>query len=170
MAGNEVKRLFRTLIEQYQRDTIGRQYQHWLDLPANDDFAALRTIFLEGACFDFAAALSELTNWPVYEIQWGTPMQDDPTELDCSDYNIHRVVQHPDGRYLDASGWTDMRGVLSRVGRLGAAYQWMGEADPNTGPFDVDFELVKETVIRLLPNDIDLCQVKKPASGVSLGM
>lgn len=50
--------VFRRVIDQYRQDVIGRQL--WPDLAEQDESAALRTIFLEGACFDFAAALSEL--------------------------------------------------------------------------------------------------------------
>lgn len=154
MAEQGDRALLRQLAEQYQQDAIGSQYQTWRDLDLSDSYRALQQIFLYGACFDFAAALHELTGWPVHEIQWGTPAPDDPSELDCTDYNIHRVVGHPSGRYLDASGWTDRQQVLVNAGRADAGFQWMGEADPDTGPFDVDFELVKKAVVAFLPAEV----------------
>jgi len=149
--------VFRRVIDQYRQDVIGRQL--WPDLAEQDESAALRTIFLEGACFDFAAALSEMTDWPVFEIQWGTARTDDPTECEDSGYGIHRVVQHPSGRYLDASGWTDMQSVLVRVNGLDATYLWMGDVDPDGGTFDVDFELVRQAVILLLSQSSGLSKV-----------
>lgn len=99
-----------------------------------------------------------MTDWPIYEIQWGTALPGDPQECDISgsDYGFHRVVQHPSGRYLDASGWTDMQGVLARVNRTEATYQWMGEVDGDCGTFDVDFELVRQAVFALLPKKVSL--------------
>lgn len=160
--------MHRSLIEQYLSDEIGRQF--WPKLATKDEYAALQTIFLEGDCFDFATALSDLTGWPVYEIQWGTAMPNDPAECDMEDCGIHRVVLHPSGRYLDASGWTSMQEVLVRVKRPDASYQWTGEVDADCGMFAVDYELVKRAVLAFLPSDVGaaVASAEKPLLGASL--
>lgn len=163
----------RKLIDQYLNDVIGRQI--WADLAINDEYVALQIIFLEGACFDFSSAVNELTGWPVHEIQWGTSAPCDSDECVADDYGIHRVVQHPSGRYLDASGWTGMQDVLARMKRQDATYQWMGGVDADGGIYDVDFELVKQAVIGLLQQtvgiEITLAEnVISPQSGLSSGM
>lgn len=162
---------FRPLIDQYLRDPVAKE--HWLALDVMDDVNTIRTIFLEGACFDFANALAGVTGWPVYEIQWGAAMPDDPDECDTrpgSDWGVHRVVRHPSGRYLDASGWTDLQATLARIGCLDATYQWMGAVDADGGVYDVDFDLVEKAVIALLPEDACLSTTKKPKSSASFGM
>lgn len=149
--------MLQALLNQYLNDAIGQK--HWAKLQVSDERAALRHIFLHGACFDFAWALSEQTGWPVYEVMWGTALVDDPDECDIGspDYGVHRIVQHPSGRYLDASGWTDMQSVLTRFDALNLTYQWMGEVDAEgCSTFDVDPELVLHAVRALLPDDIHL--------------
>lgn len=161
---------FSALVNQYLSDPLAKD--HWLELDKADEVTVIRTIFVEGACFDFANALSGMTGWPVYEIQWGAAMPDDPDECDTrpgSDWGVHRVVLHPSGRYLDAFGWTDMQATLARVGCLDATYQWEGEVDADGGVYDVDFELVEKAVIALLPDDAGLSKVKKSIEGAFLG-
>jgi hypothetical protein len=53
-------------------------------------------------CDDFAAVLSLITGWPVvcFESRTKGP--------------VHRAVQAPDGRYLDAMGWSDIETLRVR--------------------------------------------------------
>ena len=53
----------------------------------------VRHRYLFGDCPEFAAVAHFVTGWPVKEF------------LSDGEHSVHYVVQAPDGRYLDASGW-----------------------------------------------------------------
>lgn len=150
---SRLQALYGKLIALYMNHPMKCEFWQKIDLANQRE--ALMTIYTYGACFEFARALSDLTHWPVYDIEWGNILQDGSGECNYDDtYGVHRVVKHPSGRYLDASGWTDLQNVLARFGAEHLPYHWMGETDPDGGVFeDIDSELVKQSVLTLLPED-----------------
>lgn len=151
MSDSETETLCRATINQYLKDPLCKRL--WPNLDINsicDADSAMRYIFMHGACVDFANAISDSTGWPIYEIQWGDSMIDDPN--DCQNLKgVHRVIRHPSGRYFDASGWTDMETVLGTFNAKGYSYKWMDEVDHGADIFNVDYALIKSVVIYLMP-------------------
>jgi hypothetical protein len=62
----------------------------------------IRHAFLRGECDYFAVALHRMTGWPIRGV-----FSNDIGPL-------HRVVEAPDGRLLDASGWTSLEALRKR--------------------------------------------------------
>jgi hypothetical protein len=81
------------------------------DDPSIDPEDALGVIdaaFLTSDCDDFAWVLSKITGWPARTLIWNMG--------DCLTGH-HSVVEAPDGRLLDVSGWTDKASIAARVGK-----------------------------------------------------
>lgn len=115
--------------------------ERWAPRAGETQYEVLERIFVYGACFDFSAVLSHITDWPVHEIHWGA----DEDNVN----NIHRVVLHPSGRFIDASGWTSLEEVLSRFEVTPDMYLWHGEVDPE-GFLEPDANLLYPAVADLL--------------------
>jgi hypothetical protein len=64
-------------------------------LESVSDLMKVRYMYLAGDCDAFAVALHRVTGWPIRRVS---------SEEHGS---MHRVVQAPDGRLLDAAGWID---------------------------------------------------------------
>ncbi len=60
--------------------------------------------YVSGECHAFAAALHRMTGWPVLDV------------VSPALGRFHRVARAPDGRLLDAKGWTDAAGLRRRYG------------------------------------------------------
>jgi hypothetical protein len=143
--------LYKATINQYINDEDGKKCFSDLDFKCSDDIVSvMRFIFTNGACIDFANAITDLTDWAIYEILWGDAFLDDPKELDVLK-GIHRVIRHPNGRYFDASGWTDMESALKAFGAQDSSYKCMCEVDYGCTVFEVDYELIKKAAISLVP-------------------
>ena len=69
-----------------------------------DPADVVRRYYLHGECGMFAYALSLLTGWSVVNV----------TSPDAGP--LHSCVVAPDGRYLDASGWTTIMKIKKRYG------------------------------------------------------
>nr|WP_250807626.1 hypothetical protein [Neorhizobium tomejilense] len=81
------------------------------DDPSIDPGDALGVIdaaFLTSDCDDLAWVLSKITGWPGRTIIWNMG--------DCLTGH-HSVVEAPDGRFLDVSGWTDRASIAVRAGK-----------------------------------------------------
>ena len=144
--------LYKATISQYSNDAMGKQMWPNLDIKSADTASVMRSIFMHGACIDFANAISDLTNWPIYEIQWGDSFLDGHDDCELLK-GIHRVIQHPSGRYFDVTGWTDMETVLKTFNAHDLSYKWMGEVDYGARVFNVDYELIKKSALSLVPED-----------------
>lgn len=170
MSDSSTETLYRDLIHLYLNDEVGKQM--WLDSDMAsicDVDSKMMHIFMHGACVDFANALSVLTGWPIYEIQWGDAISNDPD--DCEELKgIHRVIQHPSGHYFDASGWTSLEDVLEIFDARELSYIWMGEVDYGAEVFNVDPELIKRAAISLMPEDCLLATENHCKSTSSMGM
>lgn len=62
----------------------------------------VRHFYVSGECHVFAEALHLITGWPVFNVS--APEHG----------HFHRLVRSPDGRLLDAAGWTDESGLRRR--------------------------------------------------------
>lgn len=170
MSNSIAEMLYKTLICQYLNDGLGKQMWTDIDLESICNFESeMKNIFMHGACVDFANGVSILTDWPIFEIQWGDVDPQDPD--DCEELKgIHRVIQHPSGHFFDASGWTDLDNVLGVFNAHGSSYVWMGEVDYGAEVFNVDIELVKEAVKYLVPENCILTPEIHCNSTSSMGM
>jgi hypothetical protein len=74
----------------------------------DDHMAVIDASFLSSDCDDFAWVLSKITGWPARTAIWNMGM--------CQSGH-HSVVEAPDGRLLDVTGWTDMAAIAKRVGK-----------------------------------------------------
>ncbi|MBY3433465.1 hypothetical protein HFN89_04825 [Rhizobium laguerreae] len=73
-----------------------------------DHLAVIDAAFLSSDCDDFAWVLSKITGWPARTALWNIgPCQS----------GHHSVVEAPDGRLLDVTGWTDKSAIAKRAGR-----------------------------------------------------
>jgi hypothetical protein len=62
--------------------------------------------WLHGECYAFAEALTKLTGWkPVLVFGFVDPTEDEGPFCE----EVHGVVRHPDGFYVDASGKVDKK-------------------------------------------------------------
>lgn len=73
-------------------------------LPEATDEEVLRHFFCHSDCDDFAIALHRLTGFALVALS------------DKEKGFLHRLVIAPDGRLLDAAGWTDLAGLAKRYG------------------------------------------------------
>jgi hypothetical protein len=69
--------------------------------------AVIDAAFLSSDCDDFAWVLSKITGWPARTLLW---------DLGNGVTGHHAVVEAPDGRYLDVTGWTDCAASAARSG------------------------------------------------------
>jgi len=76
-------------------------------IDADDPVAVIDAAFLSSDCDDFAWVLSRITGWPAVTLMWNMGM--------CVTGH-HSLVEAPDGRLLDVSGWTDRAAVAARAG------------------------------------------------------
>ncbi|MCZ7861243.1 hypothetical protein O9X98_07455 [Agrobacterium salinitolerans] len=74
----------------------------------DDHLGVLDAAFLTSDCDDLAWVLSKITGWPARTLIWN---------LGSCVTGHHSVVEAPDGRYLDVSGWTDRAAVAARAGK-----------------------------------------------------
>ncbi|MCV9965034.1 hypothetical protein OIU34_24360 [Pararhizobium sp. BT-229] len=74
----------------------------------DDALGVIDAAFLTSDCDDFAWVLARITGWPARTLIWNMG--------DCLTGH-HSVVEAPDGRYLDVSGWTDRVAVAARAGK-----------------------------------------------------
>lgn len=74
----------------------------------DDHLGVIDAAFLSSDCDDFAWVLSKITGWPGRTLIWN---------LGSCVTGHHSVVEAPDGRYLDVSGWTDRAAVAERIGK-----------------------------------------------------
>ncbi|MCS4089463.1 hypothetical protein [Rhizobium sp. BK176] len=73
-----------------------------------DHMAVIDAAFLSSDCDDFAWVLSKITGWTAKTAIWNMGM--------CQSGH-HSVVEAPDGRLLDVTGWTDLASIARRVGK-----------------------------------------------------
>lgn len=93
-------------------------------------------------CDDFAWALSEITGWPVVGI------------TNPSHGPLHRLVEAPDGRLLDARGWVTLDDLRQRYGvkRLKVVPDWPYEALLDG---DEDYRPIVEALLQLPGSPFD---------------
>jgi hypothetical protein len=74
----------------------------------DDHTAVIDAAFLSSDCADFAWVLSKITGWTAKTAIWNMGM--------CQSGH-HSVVEAPDGRLLDVTGWTDATAIAKRAGK-----------------------------------------------------
>lgn len=75
----------------------------WEHFSALSDVEKVRHRYLHGDCDDLALALHYALGWDVHAVN-------------CEHGHMHRLVCSPEGRLLDASGWTSVKEMESRYG------------------------------------------------------
>lgn len=115
------------------------------DLDPDDHLEVVARAFTSSDCDAFAHVLSAMTGWERVTFTWQVP------DWGCGH---HTLVRSPEGRLLDARGWTDLDGLRKRYGAKSGT---LGEPRPygDIGPvddegFDEDLRRVAG-VIRALP-------------------
>jgi hypothetical protein len=101
----------------------------------------VRHFFSSGECDAFAAALHEMTGWPVVTLS------------NARGLPYHRLVAAPDGRLLDSHGWTDATQLARRYGLRKPKLSAPGGLELCVGLVDDDPEALSGAVsaIRRLP-------------------
>ncbi|MDW9479066.1 hypothetical protein GOB57_10360 [Sinorhizobium meliloti] len=74
----------------------------------DDHLGVIDAALLTSDCDDFAWVLSKVTGWPARTLLWN---------MGYCVTGHHSVVEAPDGRFLDVTGWTDRTRVAARIGR-----------------------------------------------------
>ena len=142
---------------------IAEFYGNWLGAAdhmegdVDDPVQVLQWTFSSGLCDDFAWALNKLTGWPTVKAVW---MGQYRIHGGIREYEEHHfLVQGPDGRFLDASGWIEPADLSLHVGpnfrlkEIEAKPQWLGfeEAIQDGLLSEEEFNDHLFTAIRLLP-------------------
>jgi hypothetical protein len=104
----------------------------------------VKYFYLSSDCDRFADALHRITGWPIVGVS--SP----------SLGPIHRLVQAPNGRMLDAGGWVDEKGLKARYGQkeldISAASASIGSTSFGLDEDGIDHELVDAVAaVRQLP-------------------
>ena len=73
-------------------------------LEAMTDLMKVRQMYISGDCDAFAVALHRVTGWPIRGV---SSREHGP---------MHRLIQAPDGRLLDAAGWVSEKELCRRYG------------------------------------------------------
>jgi len=82
-------------------DFDGEEYERFIEKSPAEK---VRHFFCSSDCDAFAVALHRMTGWPI-------------RALSSPDHGpVHRFVEAPDGRFLDAGGWTSLDGMKKRYG------------------------------------------------------
>lgn len=103
----------------------------------DDPAAVVKEAFTASDCGNFSLALSEMTGWPIYI-------------LGGADGPVHALVKAPDGRLLDATGWTDLATLAKRYGVRCLSKCPEGTRGMATDPGAVNDEGINEEMARVV--------------------
>lgn len=133
--GHDARMTGKRTIEDVAADVLAT-----LDDTADEEFERIeamsliervRYMYLSGECDAFAVALARMTGWSIRGL------------IDPEAGPVHRVVEAPDGRLLDASGWTDLSALAKRyrlkkptLGSAGGEERALGWLEALTDDYD----------------------------------
>lgn len=111
--------------------------ERWERFEALTDVEKIQWRYCHADCDDFASALRAITAWPIVAIS------------DRKRGPLHRLVRAPDGRLLDARGWTSLEALRLRYKLTALPLAQENVASHSPLGTDEDFHPVVSALLQL---------------------